>query len=40
MRAAAAQLDRRGVRHWLGGLAVGAHGFPRATKNVDFLVGD
>ncbi|MBL8924084.1 MAG: hypothetical protein JNJ54_34825 [Myxococcaceae bacterium] len=41
MRAAAAQLDRLGVRHWLvGGLAVGAHGFPRATKDVDFFVGD
>lgn len=23
-----------------GGLAVGAHGYPRATKDVDFLVGD
>lgn len=41
MRAAGAQLDRLGVRHWLvGGLAVGAYGFPRATKDVDFLVGD
>ena len=41
MRAAAAQLSRLGVRHWLvGALAVGAHGHPRATKDVDFLVGD
>jgi len=30
-----------GVRHVLvGGLAVGANGYPRATKDVDFLVGD
>ena len=30
-----------GIRHVVvGGLAVGAHGFPRATKDVDFLVGD
>jgi hypothetical protein len=28
------------VRHIVvGGLAVGAHGYPRATKDVDFLVG-
>lgn len=41
MRAAAEQLSRLGVRHWLvGGLAVGAHGHPRATKDVDFFVGD
>ena len=41
MRVAAAQLARLGVRHWLvGGLAVGAHGHPRATRDVDFLVGD
>jgi hypothetical protein len=41
MRVAAAQLSRLGVRHWLvGGLAVGAHGHPRATKDVDFLVGE
>lgn len=41
MRAAAQQLSRLGVRHWLvGGLAVGAHGHPRATKDVDFFVGD
>jgi hypothetical protein len=30
-----------GVRHALvGGLAVGAHGWPRATRDVDFLVDD
>ena len=30
-----------GIRHVVvGGLAVGAHGHPRATKDVDFLVGD
>ena len=41
MRAAATQLTLLGVRHWLvGGLAVGAHGHPRATRDVDFLVGD
>ena len=41
MRAAASELSRLGVRHWIvGGLAVGAHGHPRATKDVDFLVGD
>lgn len=41
MTAASAALTRLGVRHVLaGGLAVGAHGYPRATKDVDFLVGD
>lgn len=41
MRVAAAALRRAGVRHVVaGGLAVGAHGFPRATKAVDFLVGE
>jgi hypothetical protein len=41
MRAASSALDQLGVRHVLvGGLAVGAHGHPRATKDVDFLVGD
>ena len=40
MRAASSQLTAIGVRHALvGGLAVGAHGYPRATKDVDFLVG-
>jgi hypothetical protein len=34
-------LSAAGIRHALaGGLAVGAHGHPRATKDVDFLVGD
>lgn len=41
MRRASDELTRLGVRHVLvGGLAVGAHGLPRATKGVDFLVGD
>lgn len=41
MRAASAQLTKLGIRHALaGGLAVGAHGYPRATKDVDFLVGE
>src|SRR5258708_35274194 len=41
MRVASATLTKLGVRHTLvGGLAVGAHGYPRATKDVDFLVGD
>src|SRR6185369_6865442 len=41
MRKASDELTRLGVRHALvGGLAVGAHGYPRATKDVDFLVGD
>ncbi|HSN99340.1 MAG TPA: hypothetical protein VLS89_13685, partial [Candidatus Nanopelagicales bacterium] len=41
LRAASQQLTRVGIRHALvGGLAVGAHGHPRATKDVDFLVGD
>ncbi len=34
------RLTELGVPHVLvGGLAVGLHGHPRATKNVDFLVG-
>lgn len=38
---ASAQLRHAGVRHALvGGLAVGAYGYPRATRDVDFLVGD
>jgi hypothetical protein len=41
MRVASARLTELGVRHVLvGGLAVGAWGHPRATKDVDFLVGD
>lgn len=35
------RLRRLGIRHALvGGLAVGHHGHPRATKDVDFIVGD
>lgn len=38
-RDASAQLDVLGIQHALvGGIAVGAHGAPRATKDVDFLV--
>jgi hypothetical protein len=38
---AAAQFDALGVPHVaIGGIAVGAYGAPRATKDVDFLVGD
>lgn len=41
MRLASEALERAGVRHVVvGGLAVGANGFPRATRDVDFLVGD
>lgn len=41
MRAASKQLTDLGIRHVLvGGLAVGAYGFVRATKDVDFLIGD
>ncbi len=37
--AAHAQLERLGIRHaFIGGLAVGAHGYVRATDDVDFLV--
>lgn len=37
----AAQLTHLGIRHALaGGLAVGAHGYVRATADVDFLVGE
>ena len=37
----AAQLESLGIRHALaGGLAVGAHGYVRATATVDFLVGE
>jgi len=36
----AAQLNHLGIRYGLaGGLAVGAHGYIRATTVVDFLVG-
>ncbi len=38
---AAAQLRQLGIRHALaGGLAVGSHGYIRATTDVDFLVGE
>lgn len=37
----ASQLEQLGIRHALaGGLAVGAHGYIRATSDVDFLVGE
>lgn len=37
---ASAALTSASVRHVVvGGLAVGANGYPRATKDVDFLVG-
>ena len=40
-RVASEALTRAGVNHVVvGGLAVGANGYPRATKDVDFLVGD
>jgi hypothetical protein len=39
-RLASAELTRLRVRHVLvGGLAVGAWGWPRATRDVDFLIG-
>jgi len=41
MRSASKALTVLGIRHVVvGGLAVGANGNPRATKDVDFLVGD
>jgi len=41
MTLASAALTSAGVRHVVvGGLAVGANGFPRATRDVDLLVGD
>lgn len=41
MRSASGVLAKLGIRHVVvGGLAVGANGYPRATKDVDFLVGD
>jgi len=37
----AVQLEHLGIRYALaGGLAVGAHGYIRATADVDFLVGE
>lgn len=39
-REASERLRQAGIRHVLiGGLAVGAHGYHRATKDVDFLLG-
>jgi hypothetical protein len=36
---ASQQLNSLGIRHAIvGGIAVGAHGAPRATKDVDFIV--
>ena len=41
MRSASSALTSLGVRHAVaGGLAVGAHGYPRNTQDVDLLVGD
>jgi hypothetical protein len=41
MRLASNALSALGVRHVVvGGLAVGANGNPRATRDVNFLVGD
>src|SRR5438552_14430099 len=41
MKTAAGQLSRMGVRHALvGALAAGAWGYPRASKDVECLVGD
>jgi hypothetical protein len=40
-KTASKALTQQGVRHALiGGLAVGGYGYPRATKDVDFLVGE
>lgn len=40
-RGASEALAKAGIRHALvGGLAVGAWGYPRWSKDVDFLVGD
>jgi hypothetical protein len=41
MKDASQTLRSIGIKHALvGGLAVGAHGWPRATRDVDFLVDD
>ena len=41
MRAASDAMTALGVRHLVvGGLAVGANGYPRTTSAVDFLVGE
>jgi hypothetical protein len=40
-KVASRTLREAGIPHALaGGLAVGAHGYPRTTDDVDFLVGD
>lgn len=41
MRDASAALTALGIRHALiGGIAVGAYGYARATKDVDFIAGE
>ena len=41
MRSASHALTSLGIRHAIaGGLAVGAHGYPRNTQDVDVLVGN
>jgi hypothetical protein len=41
MRDVSCLLTERGVRHAvIGGIAVGAYGWPRATRDVDLLIGD
>jgi hypothetical protein len=41
MKAASSALTKLGIRHVVvGDLAVGANGHPRATRTVDFLVGN
>ena len=41
LRTSSSILTQLGIRHVVvGGLAVGANGHPRNTKDVDFLVGD
>ena len=40
-KAASNAFRKAGVRHVLvGGLAVGINGYPRSTKDIDFMVGD
>ena len=40
-KTASRELTKAGIRHLLiGGLAVGAYGYQRATKDVDFLVAE
>lgn len=41
LKTASEKLKEAGIPHALaGGLAIGAHGYPRTTDDVDFLVGD